>query len=82
MGRAQPKPQPGLPEVLASLQAGRHLLPSGGVVTLRTFKQQFNGRDFPVVSILRQHFPDIERAMRHASMTRLLAGGMTITRRP
>lgn len=79
---ATPKPQPGLHEVLASLQAGRHLLPSGGVVTLRTFKQQFNGRGFPVALILREHFPNIERAMRHASMRRSAAEGMTITRRP
>lgn len=82
MGRAQPKPHEGFREVLASLQAGRHLLPSGGMVTLRTFKQQFAGRGFPVALILRVHFPNIERAMRHASMTRCAAEGMVITRKP
>jgi hypothetical protein len=62
-----------LAELLAFLRAGRHLMPGGGVRTLRELRKALPG--VPVVGLLRDHFPSTNAAVRAASMTRMRAGG-------
>ena len=70
-------------QVEAFLQAGHHLTPSGGTVTLNTFKKDFRQHAtvpsaFPIVKVLKDHFPDHEKAMRAASVAKVAATGRIV----
>lgn len=67
--------QEDIDQVAAFLRDGRHLTPSGEFITLNTFKKQFADCGFSPRPILATHYPDIERAMCAASMSRFMAGG-------
>lgn len=66
----QMSPQ-GIDAVREFLQAGRHLTPTGGSITLRAFRGSFAGGDYSAKLILDTYYPDIAQAMRAAALAKV-----------